>query len=330
VARIFLSDMRLFSVSWLCAAAFAAGPVVTKTTIPSPFLGPLNACAQSLPGAALGASTYFFPAPGANATAITVFNMSALSWSQILLPPGALPHIQGAAFAAVGDAAPASGGAGGTLFVGGGTGPKGQTGATWAHHLANASWEALPPMAPATWNLCAVGCNGGVYAATGSCVRAADAPANRQIYRFNISAGTKLENNMKKQRARASCVCGSNFTFWAGGQDDSGLTNSVEIWQADPACPLCRGGMPVWSLDSAREGVGGAACGGFVAFAGGDDGKGLVKSVELFTDNGTDPTGRKVGFFFFLLGGGVLLDSQCTKGRLSGRSSSLPSPPSRR
>ena len=80
-------------------------------------------------------------------------------------------------------------------------------------------------------------------------------------------------------------------------KDDTGLTNTVEIWQSDAQCPLCRRGMTGWSLDGARIGVGGTACGNYVVFAGGNDGKAPVSFVEVFTNNGTNPTGSKASFF---------------------------------
>jgi hypothetical protein len=63
--------------------------------------------------------------------------------------------------------------------------------------------------------------------------------------------------------------------FFAGGQDNSGPTSSVEMWL--PAPDIKRRGEPEFSMSFAGRDRGGLVCGGHLVLAGGH---GSVKAAE--------------------------------------------------
>ena len=87
-------------------------------------------------------------------------------------------------------------------------------------------------------------------------------PANRQVYRYNLTSGEHFENSGKKERGGAGCGCDpvANRVFWEGGSSNSGLSDNVEVWGVDP---LHRGGEPIFKADTSLRDVGATACGGY-------------------------------------------------------------------
>ena len=116
-------------------------------------------------------------------------------------------------------------------------------------------------------------------------------PANRQVYRYNITSGEHFENNGEKERGGAACGCDAdaNRVFWAWGFSDSGVTTDVEYWGADP---LHRRGEPQRSTSGKRRDVGGVACGGLFVAAGGNDGKTSQSTIDIWVANSTATSGQ--------------------------------------
>ena len=77
-----------------------------------------------------------------------------------------------------------------------------------------------------------------------------------------------FENNMEKERAGAACACWPSAdplvpgrVFFAGGIDDAGVTDNVEMWGADP---LKRRGQPCFKMSNKKSDVGGTTCNGYL------------------------------------------------------------------
>ena len=161
-----------------------------------------------------------------------------------------------------------------------------------AYNIQNNTWASLPAMSNSQKNSCSTSCRGYWFSMTGDMAKDGEnKPANRQVYRYNITSGEHFENNGEKERGGAACGCDAdtNRVFWAGGFSDSGVTTDVEYWGADP---LHRRGEPQRSTSGKRRDVGGVACGGLFVAAGGNDGKTSQSTIDIWVANSTATSGQ--------------------------------------
>lgn len=242
----------------------------------------------------LNGVAYFLPTPG-SAASIMTYTLATKAWGAIPIPAssGVIGMLNGASFAAV---KATQAGISDFIVVSGGRSNK-----VVSYEVQTGSWKQHKTLSNSITDACATSCKGYWFTMTGD-FAADDAlngsaiamfkPANRQVYRYNLTSGEAFEVNGEKQRGGAGCGCdaASNRVFWAGGFSDSGITDAVEIWGADP---LHRRGEPEFSESVKRRDSGGVGCGGKFIVAGGDDGKSTYAVVDVFVANST--TGGKAG-----------------------------------
>jgi len=229
---------------------------------------------------------YFLPTPGSTSSIMT-YTVATKVWGSIAIPAssGVLGMLDGASFAAVEAAQP---GINDFLVVSGGRSNK-----VVSYEIQTGVWTQQHALSNSISNACSTSCLGYWFLMTGDFAKEVGGrrkPANRQVYRYNMTSGEAFENNGEKQRGGAGCGCdeASNRVFWAGGFSDAGVTDDVEVWGADP---FHRRGEPEFSTTTKRRDVGGVACGGRFIVAAGDDGKQNSNSVDVFLANST--TGGK-------------------------------------
>jgi len=267
---------------------------IASVSITAPTPGKTS-CKGSPQGVALDGTFYFLPTPG-NAPSITTYTPASKSWDTIPIPDSTpVPKmLEGASFAAVKAALP---GIDDFLVVSGGRSKN-----VVAYNVQKKSWTSMKPLSNSISDNCAVGCYGYWLTMTGdmskdddtvpeaanTTARRVGKPANRQVYRYNLTSGEAYENNGEKQRGGAGCGCADDRAFWAGGFSDSGISSDVESWGVDP---FHRRGEPSFGTSTKRRDVGAAACGGYFVVAGGTDGKHALASVDVF--NASSSTGGK-------------------------------------
>ena len=106
-----------------------------------------------------------------------------------------------------------------------------------AYNLNTKNWSHGKALEHEIENSCSVGCRGLLYTMTGDIKKkTVDAigtnvgvgkPEDRQIYSYNFTDNTVIENNGEKTRGGAACACGEEdgVVFFAGGFSDSGITS---------------------------------------------------------------------------------------------------------
>ena len=272
------------------AAAAATPPVLTYSPVAVPSSAQLKpTCATRGLGAVVRGIFYFAPGPG-DAPEIVSYDPKNSTWGSIDVAgagSGVMRSIAGATMAGVAAVQP---GIHDFLVFAGGEGSNVVT----QFDLTSRVWSLQKSrLSHVTQNLCSSGCLGYAIFATGDFKKAADAvdasfkPSDRQIQRYNLTSGQMEENNMEKTRAGAVCACyegvstptgspvpGGSRVFFAGGQDDAGATDSVEMWL--PAPNIKRRGEPEFSMSFSGRDRGGLVCGGHLVLAGGRG----IKKVE--------------------------------------------------
>jgi len=237
---------------------------------------------------------YFYPTAGSS---IVTYTESTSSWGSIDISSSPVAKIsKGVSFVAVPAASPAFDD---FLVVSGGGSKQ-----VAAYSIQKKTWKVLPGLSNSISNNCAVGCDGywltmdGDISGGGSRRRKMTVeglledgqvpvgkPANRQVYRYNVTSGETQVNNGEKSRGGAGCGCADDRAFWAGGYSNSGLSADVETWGVMPG--LHRGGEPSFSTKTARRDVGAATCGGTFVVAGGTSGKSGLNSIDVFNASST-------------------------------------------
>jgi hypothetical protein len=107
-----------------------------------------------------------------------------------------------------------------------------------AYNVNTKAWTHGKALEHKIRNSCSVGCRGLLYTMTGDMVKSNDvgvgAPEDRQIYAYNFTSNTVVENNGEKTRGGAGCACGEEdgVVFFAGGFSDSGITSGKRIHNA--------------------------------------------------------------------------------------------------
>ena len=253
---------------------------MTRVPVSLPY-GAAAACGTRPQGAALNGVFYFLPTAGSELNAsgrMVTYALKSATWGSIGLPSSVQAMLTGISLTSVGD----------DFLVASGGG----THSVMVYSVSNGSWSAAPAMSHAQRDSCTVGCRGYWFSMTGDIVKEHELsprpfqfkPADRQVYRYNLSSGEHFENNGEKQRGGAACGCDAttNRVFWAGGEDNSGISSNVEYWGASP---FARRGQPMRSLKDKRRDVGGVGCGGAFVVAGGSDGKNVFDSVDVFIAN---------------------------------------------
>merc|ERR1712196_315419 len=92
-----------------------------------------------------------------------------------------------------------------------------------AYSIQKKTWQELKTLSNSNANACSLGCQGYWLMMTGDTVKdVTEKPANRQVYRYNITSGEAYENNGEKTRGGAGCGCTDNRAFWGGGFSNSG------------------------------------------------------------------------------------------------------------
>ena len=308
--------MRL--LSGLCGlAALARALAAAPTTAAPPAVTRRPVAAGTGAGGVISAATavrgvfYLLPARGGS-HALTTYDPAA-GWGTIPVPASVpvMDMLDGPSFTGV-EAVHA--GLDDFVVVSGGG-----TNHVVYYNVRTKTWAAAPPMRNAQKNACATSCRGFWYSMTGDMAKQAGEeraehdddddddddegmrkpqgilkPQDRQVYRYNFTSGEHFENSGKKQRGGAGCGCDplANRVIWEGGSSNSGLSDNVECWGADP---LHRGGEPIFKATGARRDVGAVACGGlFVGVGGSNSKQHALSSVDVFTANSSDPSGGHV------------------------------------
>ncbi len=299
--------------------ASATLPAMTHTAVPVPPGAQMKpGCATKEFGVTVRGVHYFLPTAG-SAPSIVTYTPATKAWGSLPITgegAGIIKSLDGCTMSGV--EAPHAG-LDDYLVFGGGAGSNRVT----QLNLNTKNWTMQKPLSHVTTNLCSSGCLGYAFFATGDFKAAQmetndnddddDAaslsapasssfkPSDRQIQRYNLTSGQMEENNMEKTRAGAVCACYSkgastNYTgpggnaprvFFAGGQDDAGATDTVEMWL--PAPDIKRRGEPEFSMSFSGRDRGGLVCGGRLVLAGGLGGVGQLEAE-------TRANARHVGF----------------------------------
>lgn len=287
------------AIASLLPVAAAAMPSISHTALAvPPALQMKPGCATQDLGVTVRGVHYFAPTAG-SAPSIVTYSPATKAWGSVPVTgagAGVIKSLDGCTMSGV-EAAHA--GLDDYLVFGGGAGSNRVT----QYNINTKAWSLQKPLSHVTTNLCSSGCLGYAFFATGDFkksgelrdgddARSASAfkPSDRQIQRYNLSSGQMEENNMEKTRAGAVCACYSNgastnYTgpggnaprvFFAGGQDDAGATDTVEMWLPGPN--IKRRGEPEFSMSFSGRDRGGLVCGGRLVLAGGHGGVGAVEA----------------------------------------------------
>ncbi len=292
-----------------CQQASATMPAMTHTIVPVPPGAQMKpGCATKELGVTVRGVHYFLPTAGSSPNIVT-YTPTTKSWGSLPITgvgAGIIKSLDGCTMSGV--EAPHAG-LDDYLVFGGGAGSNRVT----QLNLNTKNWTMQKPLSHVTTNLCSSGCLGYAFFATGdfktagqmendgndddaTSVSAASSsfkPSDRQIQRYNLTSGEMEENNMEKTRAGAVCACYSkgastNYTgpggnaprvFFAGGQDDAGATDTVEMWL--PAPDVKRRGEPEFAMSFSGRDRGGLVCGGRLILAGGLAGVGEFNAPSL-------------------------------------------------
>ena len=273
---------------------------LVRTAVVAPGGGKAYACGARPQGAAVNGVFYFLPAPG-GAASLATYTLATKAWGAVPIP-STVPVMKMLSGASMVGVAAAVAGVDDFVVVSGGKSKN-----VISFNVQKKAWETHAAMTNSQSNACSASCRGYWFSMTGDFAKSEGAtapanatvgarrrlkPANRQVYRYNLTSGEHFENNGEKQRGGAGCGCdaAANRVFWAGGFSDSGVTSDVEYWGADP---LHRGGEPQRSTAGKRRDVGGVACGGLFVAAGGNDGGTPANTLDMWVAN--DPTASGKG-----------------------------------
>lgn len=282
-------------------------PTMSHTVVPVPATAQMKpGCATKELGVTVRGVHYFLPTAGSSPNIVT-YTPATKVWGSLPITgvgEGIVKSLDGCTMSGV--EAPHAG-LDDYLVFGGGTGSNRVT----QFNLNTKMWNLQKPLSHVTTNLCSSGCLGYAFFATGDFKAATPAdqiqmvnasddatflsktlfkPADRQIQRYNLTSGEMEENNMEKTRAGAVCACYSkgastNYTgpggnaprvFFAGGQDDAGATDTVEMWLPGP--DIKRRGEPEFAMSFSGRDRGGLVCGGRLVLAGGRSGVGQFEA----------------------------------------------------
>lgn len=233
----------------LCSVA-SATVTFNRTAVSSPY-------SFSPSAAAAVRGTFYFLGKKSD---IISYNLQAETWDKVPVSADIAGMLDGTSFTGVEAVVP---GIDDFLVVSGG-GTKDVV----YYNIQTHKWMKGPSMQNKQKNSCSISCRGYWFSMTGDMSKMISAngrllkPANRQVYRYNLTSGEHFENSGKKERGGAGCGCDpvANRVFWEGGSSNSGLSDNVEVWGVDP---LHRGGEPIFKADTSLRDVGATACGGY-------------------------------------------------------------------
>jgi hypothetical protein len=259
---------------------------VSRTPVPPPPKGFLpRGISQGTQSCAVKGTFFFLPSKKDDPVIMT-YSPGTSVWGTIAIPDSVpvLQMLDGVSLVGVSSTDP---GTSDFLVVSGG-----RTKNVVVYDIQNKKWFNAPGMDHAQANTCTVSCRGYWFSMTGDFTKSNSIgkrqlkPKNRRVYRYNLTSGERLENSAKKQRGGAACGCdeAADRVFWAGGFSDSGLTDNIGVWGADP---LHRGGEPIFKLSSPKRDLGGTVCGSLFAVVGGTSKKSAQATIDIYMANAT-------------------------------------------
>jgi hypothetical protein len=290
---LFRSLLSITAAALLDCAVANFLPLINVTSVVVPSSAQLKpGCWQSRSLGAVVRGVFYFAPTAGSAPNVVSYDPTTRTWDSIPISGAGAAVIKSLAGSTMAGVESVQPGVPDYLVFAGGVGSNAVT----QYNFATKAWTTQQSrLSHVTDNLCSSGCLGFAFFATGDFKEQTQTtdtpnaykPSDRQIQRYNLTSGQMEENNMEKTRAGATCACykglptpsgspipGGSRVFFAGGQDDSGPTSSVEMWL--PAPNIKRRGEPEFEMSFSGRDRGGLVCGGQLVLAGG---RGITKAA---------------------------------------------------